>query len=195
MKSNDDADVVSSLKSVSEAGDGRRQGLSSLPGLALMEAESRGFKERTAARQAGDPAHARAVKDQRVDHIVRLMAHGEWHGAGSHHELSDAWGVSIAAVQEYARIASGIIRVVVEGNPDEVRAEIIAGIEAIKAQAIKQRELRTALQAVDLKARMLGLITNKVEARVEAAQKLSDAALEDAILAEAEAIKQRKALP
>lgn len=134
-----------------------------------------------------DPARAQArdLRDQRVDRVVHLMAMGWWAGARSTRTLAEEWNISMHAVSEYAREASGIIRRLVEGDPGDVKAEILAGIAHLRELALAQtkfertgpdtyEERRTpnvgaALQAYELRARLLGLFpTEKIQVTVDA---------------------------
>ena len=132
-----------------------------------------------------DPARAREIREQRVDHIVGLMSRGQWRAAASHRELSREWDISIGAVQDYAREASGIIRHLVSDDADNVRAQIIACVEQIRYDALNATkstiggdeynapDLNAALKAVELHAKLLGLITQKVDAKVSDTNPLS----------------------
>ena len=152
-----------------------------------------GAKGREKARPAvamsrTDPARERAKeeRDRRVDHIVNEMARGEWSGARSTILLAAEWGCSKHAVSEYAREASGIIRRLVAGDPDDVRAEIVAGIERLRLIAteatkfelvgFQQYEERrapnvdAALRAYELRAKVLGLLVQNVKVTEEIAK-------------------------
>lgn len=140
----------------------------------------RGEKDGGAASRA-----ARQLREQRVDKIVGLMSHGKWNGAASHRDLGAQWGVSMHAVAEYAREASGIVRRVVEGNAGDIRAEIFAGLERIRVVAMKLvkpmrvgpdiyedrvvPDLPSAIRAYELRAKMLGLMIDRVEVSQEIA--------------------------
>ena len=107
------------------------------------------------------------------------MARGRWFGAKTSVQLTAEWGVKIAAVQNYASEASGIIRRVVEGDPAEIKAEIIAGIQSIQQLAldrqrtwvtkdgsqvtVEEPDFRVALDALLGRARLLGLGSDRVE--------------------------------
>jgi hypothetical protein len=118
-----------------------------------------------------DPAREQAKRqsDERIDHVTHMMAMGEWSGARSTRELAETWGVSMHCVSEYARVASAIIRRVTKGDPEDVRAEVIAGIERLRLIATEhsRRDVRgvtAALSAYDLRAKLLGLFpAQKIE--------------------------------
>ncbi len=69
------------------------------------------------------PAAARILRESRVDQIVGLMTSGAWSSARSIRDLTTEWNVSVGAVQDYAREASGIIRHALSGHEDEIRLE------------------------------------------------------------------------
>lgn len=133
-----------------------------------------------------DPGRAREIREERVDHIVGLMSKGQWRAAASHRELIREWGVSLGAVQDYAREASGIIRHLISDDADNVRAQIIACVEQIRFDALNATrhtlegneydapDLHSALKAVELHAKLLGLITQKVDQRVTDAKRVLD---------------------
>jgi hypothetical protein len=127
-------------------------------------------------------ARARAERDERVDIIVGHMATGTWGGLRSARDLSLQWGVSIHAVNEYAREASGIVRSVVSGDPETIRSAILAGIENVERTALtlvkhvqtghRQYEpvvapdCAAALRGYELRLKTLGLIVDKHEVKV-----------------------------
>lgn len=128
-------------------------------------------------KRPSDPARARALRDTRVDYVVGLMTSGKWQAARSHRSLARKWEVSIGAVQDYAREASGIVRYAVAGDLDGIRSQILAGIENVRVVAMKlQKYVRTgdkefepmaapnvdaALRSYELQAKLLGLMVEK----------------------------------
>jgi hypothetical protein len=118
------------------------------------------------------------VRDGRVDKIVGLMSRGKWNGAASHRDLAQQWRVSVHAVAEYAREASGIVRRVIQDDPESIRAEILAGIEHVRVVAMRlvkpmmvgyreyedrpMPDVGAALRAYELRAKMLGLMVDEV---------------------------------
>lgn len=128
-----------------------------------------------------DPARARTLRDERIDHIMTLMCDGEW-GASAARRLAKEWGLAQNSVSDYASVASSIIRHVVQGDADTIRTSILAGIEAVRKIALeKQRsyvvkrgdeqevvevpdpDCKAALASYDLQAKVLGLVITKVE--------------------------------
>lgn len=51
-----------------------------------------------------------ATRDDRRDHIAKLMLSGEWTGAGSRRALAEGWGVRLAEVYQLEGEAAGGIR-------------------------------------------------------------------------------------
>lgn len=51
-----------------------------------------------------------ATRDDRRDHIAKLMLSGEWTGAGSRRALAEGWGVRLAEVYQLEGEAAGAIR-------------------------------------------------------------------------------------
>ena len=131
--------------------------------------------------------------DERVARIESMMLGGEWVAGASHAQLSREWGIGIAGIEKHASEAGRRIRRAVD--PEAVTGAIIASVTAIGARAISgaKPDYRAALQALELKARLLGLITTKVE--VSPLARLSDAELEAEIVKEANRIEAARALP
>lgn len=149
---------------------------------------------------ASDPARAR---EERVDHIVGLMARGEWRAAASHRDLAVLWGVSVGSVQDYAREASGILRHLVEGDVEGIRAAVVASVERIRVDALANTrtwkgkqypspDYRSALMAVELQAKLLGLIVNKADVRVSPVDNMSEDEVNALLLEEAKRIEGAK---
>lgn len=153
-----------------------------------------------------DPARARlqGEKEQRVDHIVSLMARGDWAGTRTTLELAEQWGCTRFAVAEYAATAGAVMRRLVMGDPESIRQEILAGIERLRLIAtettkfervgpteyIERRapNVEAALRAYELRAKMLGLIVQNVKVSEEIA-KLPD----DELRRQYEAMRKRVA--
>ena len=51
-----------------------------------------------------------SYKDERVDHIIKLMVNREWHPGRAHKELAEKWGIHPRTVSDYADIASGVLK-------------------------------------------------------------------------------------
>lgn len=98
------------------------------------------------------------LKEQRLRHIVEMMATpGGWRTGISNKALADEWGLHVNTVDRYAAEASRYIMASL-GDPEELRARIIGQLEALTALAVeKGTYLRDAIQAMDLKAELLGL--------------------------------------
>lgn len=75
------------------------------------------------------------TRDDRRDHIAKLMLSGEWTGAGSRRALAEAWGVRLAEVYQLEGEAAGGIRQARKpGWAEEVEAEL-AHLDAARAAA------------------------------------------------------------
>lgn len=121
----------------------------------------------------------RAIRDSRVDEIIKRMSRGDWDGARSHQQLAEQWNVSVGAVQDYAREASGVIRRIVDGDKQDILAEILAGVRHTRKLALSRirvavskdghvneyedPDCRTAIAADELTLRALGLIVQKTQ--------------------------------
>lgn len=119
-------------------------------------------------------ARARAARDKRVDKVIGLMARGEWSGLRSSRDLAQQWGCHIDTVADYAREASTVVRRIVNGDPETIKATILAGIEHIGRVALKTTRIErvgkdeyeerpapsldSALRAAELRMKALGLM-------------------------------------
>jgi hypothetical protein len=123
-----------------------------------------------------DPVRARAkqLRDTRVDHVADLMLSGAWRGTKTHRELAAKWEISVGAVADYAREASGVIRRAVSGSGgEEIRSQILAGVEHVRRVAMRLKkpfkmgrddyqllpapDVKAALMSYDLSAKLLGV--------------------------------------
>lgn len=172
------------------------------------------------------PARTREDADKGVAEIVDLMTRGLWVSGPSHVEIAEKHGVSPATVKGWATSASRVIRAVMDADKDELRARMRAMLETVVHKAMTTRDvfttgtnekgcmvaefrdapnLNAAVSAIELQAKLLGLITNKHdvttrpsvghlsrEQHAEALKKLSDeiaaeqARLEEEAIAEGE---------
>lgn len=137
-----------------------------------------GFPKRNPPRESGNLAssgHARAeaaeaeklAAQRALDAIVRGivddMCAGKWQTGVSHRILADTHGVELKTVQGWAARAAAIIRQC-RGNGDEIRDQIVAGVEDIRRRALESKDLRNALSAYELQAKLLGsMATAKIE--------------------------------
>lgn len=113
-----------------------------------------------------------ATKDERVDHIIRLMLQGKWHGMKSRAELSALWDIHEHTVGDYASIASGFCSRLGKDLETEAR-EALAELDAIKRMALEyvtfgkdgtpyeQPKLKEATDAIRLKMDILGITSRR----------------------------------
>ncbi len=126
-----------------------------------------------------DPERARA-RAERVDIVLDKLVHGEWTSRMGV-EKAKEWGVGLHTVQEYVREASTVLKYLVLGDPEELRARLLAGIEDIRRRCLERKrafvvqrgkdeqevmevddpDLRTALASYDSVAKACGLIVEK----------------------------------
>jgi hypothetical protein len=102
------------------------------------------------------------------------MAQGEFYGPRTVAKLATAWGVSVTMCREYVSAARDVLRHATEGARDGLVAEVIAGIEAIRARALDRvrtyttkdgderrfpdPDYRSALAALELRCRLMHLL-------------------------------------
>lgn len=109
--------------------------------------------------RAKERLRAKATREARVDVIVRRMSEGRWYAGRSHRSLAAAWGVTLSAVEDYAREAGAVLRYLVAQNPDDARAILVAGVEAVKRSAVAgpRPDHKAAIAALSLQAQLLGV--------------------------------------
>lgn len=107
-------------------------------------------------------------KDERVKHIAKLMANGEYFGLITCHKLSEAWGVHFGTVKQDAGEAGRYLRID-PGERAQVKAEMAATVARIGEMALNKRnkvtglpDYKSALEAI----RLYGIWTG-VSDRVE----------------------------
>jgi hypothetical protein len=90
---------------------------------------------------------ARAELDGIVRGIMDAMCSGAWQTGKSHRELADA---------------SRMLRLC-RGDEQEIRDEILAGVENCHRFALEEKDVRSALAALELRTKVLGLLVTKVQ--------------------------------
>lgn len=136
---------------------------------------------RRGAAKTGKPlatrARTRDDADRGIRRIVELMTSGGWVSGRSHVEMAAELGVSPATVKDYATAASRLIRLAVEQDPGEIRARILSSLEHATHLAFSKRaatsegdlydspDVRSAVSALEVQARILGLITHRHEVK------------------------------
>lgn len=137
---------------------------------------------------------AREDADAGVKDIVELMTSGRWVTGASHQAIAAKHHVHPETVKKWATNASRIIRFAIEGDVEEIRARMVSTLENIVSTAmtyervitdrhgasftVAQPDLKAAVSAIDLQAKLLGLVVQKHEVQMteeEARRVLSDA--------------------
>jgi hypothetical protein len=137
---------------------------------------------------------SREEVDAQVAEVEAMMLAGEWLAGRSHRACAERWGVSVDVVEQRAREAGRSIRRNVDR--EAVTAAMIASLDTIVGLAVaekrpRDRDLRAAVAALDLRARLLGLVTTKVDVRQDL-KGLSDEELQARIDAEIAAKAERE---
>jgi len=133
-----------------------------------------------------------------------LMVAGKWVSGRSHEEIAKRHGVSPATVKDWATSASRVIRQLMEGDKDDLRARMLATLETVVEKAMSTRDtfttgvgremvsefydapdLRAAVGAIDTSAKLLGL-NAKTELEVTLRAKQLEELPPDAMLAQVE---------
>ncbi len=127
------------------------------------------------AEQEKPSSRARAATaDERIDHIARMMAKGEWRGMKSREKLADEWGVHQRTVGDWACRAHAVVSR--RGAPiEEEIDQALADLEGIKRMALDNERvvidrkgdahyfaspmLREATDAVKLRMEIRGVLT------------------------------------
>jgi hypothetical protein len=105
---------------------------------------------------------ARAELDGIVRGIMDAMCSGAWQTGKSHRELADKHKVELATVRAWAADASRMLRLC-RGDEQEIRDEILAGVENCHRFALEEKDVRSALAALELRTKVLGLLVTKVQ--------------------------------
>ncbi len=127
-----------------------------------------------------DPERARA-RIERVDEVLGMLTRGA-RSTRVCAEKSREWGVGLHTVQEYVREASTVLKYVVLGDPEDIRAQIVAGIEDIRRRCrektrsfvlrrgeeselveVPDPDLKTALASYEAVAKACGIVVTKVQ--------------------------------
>lgn len=158
------------------------------------------------ARQRGDldggaaSARAREERDARVDRVISLMSKGQWYGVRSQRALAAELGCSPETVKDYAREASGFLVRLNAMGPEEreaMRAQHLADLERNRREAMRWAKvdvkgLSAANQALDLRAKVLGLnAPTQVELAADLAG-LTDDEVEQRLVAALESLRAKR---
>ncbi len=120
------------------------------------------------------------TSDERVDHIIRLMLEGDWHGGSSSKKLAAEWECHPKTVSDLACRASAVLKR--SGAPIEQEiAQALAELDSLKALALSYErgfvvkdgvdsshveyvsdpQIREAISAVKLRMDILGVTSTK----------------------------------
>lgn len=123
-----------------------------------------------------------AYVDARVNELIELMLDGKFHGGKTELAISKREDVAFNTVQGWASQASRFIRRAAWENQAEVKTRILAGIEALKNQAMnyervvlhkdgkkvikrtveKASNFNAALKAYELQLRVYGMLRDEL---------------------------------
>lgn len=146
-------------------------------------------------RERDDPVSKRGAErrdetsDKAVEEIVRMMADGRWRTGASHALIARKYDVSPATVKCYATSASRVLRALAELDKEDVKARLFATLERVVSKAmrtvkpvnftsgigrerlietklVEHPSLQAAVSAIEVQAKLLGLITNKADVTV-----------------------------
>lgn len=122
---------------------------------------------------------ARADGDAGVAQCLELMTTGKWVPGRSHQALAAEHGVHPDTVKKWATNASRIIRLAIEGDVEDIRAQMLATLGTIVSEAmsyervlttrdgdttvVPQPDLKAAIAAIAEQAKLLGIVTQKHE--------------------------------
>lgn len=94
------------------------------------------------------------VTEARLDHICELMRSMQFHRGKTSKALAAQWGLSYERTKELCAEASKRVRAEVT-DPDRQRGDLCVALQHILHRAIDSGQLREAVQAVDVFARIL----------------------------------------
>lgn len=142
---------------------------------------------------------ARADSPPDLDGVYReiqgMMARCEWVTGVSHHEFAKRYRVSPETVKRWSSEASRHLRLLASEDPDEIRAEIVAGIQHVRTVALGKirkfsnvhgdvieypdPDCRTALSTFELLAKAYGVLVEKHEHKVNLGEWTEEQLLEE----------------
>jgi hypothetical protein len=120
-----------------------------------MAAKRKGAKRTKGQRARVSKERTGPTKVERIRHIVGLMSTGQWVTGVTGPELQELWGLSHATIDSDSGEASRIVREAVASS-DDIRARVIATLEAITSKAMQKNQLRTAVESVKALAGVSG---------------------------------------
>lgn len=108
----------------------------------------------------------RADADRGVHEIVELMTSGRWVAGAGHADIALRHGVAPATVKDWATSASRVVRLLLEEDREVWRARLVATLECVTAKAVgakRRPDLRAAVAAIGEQAKILGLVSQRVD--------------------------------
>jgi hypothetical protein len=124
-------------------------------------------------------ARTREDADAGVRDCVELMTSGQWVQGRSHLAIAEKHGVSPTTSRDWATNASRIVRIAIEGDVEDIRAQMLATLGTIVCRCMDAADHRTAVSAMETQAKLLGMLVQKHEIAVtddEAAKLVAEAA-------------------
>ena len=110
-----------------------------------------------------DAIQAMPSKEQRVMHVIGMMARCEWVPVVTQNELAAKWCVTPKTVAEDAAEASRHIKFAVQEQRDGMAETFIAACDERIRSCLERKQEREALGWATLKARVAGLEITRVE--------------------------------
>ncbi len=107
--------------------------------------------------------------DERREKVALMMLHGEWKGAATRKELSEAWGISRPAMRELEEAAMGACRLAIREEWPQRVAQALAELDAVKAAAWRGDEdgpnLKAVIEATKLQLQVYGALSQPMKSR------------------------------
>lgn len=127
------------------------------------------FRPLTRARELGE------TREKGVAEMVRTMANGEWVPGSSTIAFAERFGIAVGTAKDWAGEASRQLRALAATDREELREVFVSRLARLEALALTKQaytmkgepydapDLRTAVAAVAEQAKLLGLVTQKVD--------------------------------
>ena len=139
----------------------------------------------TTSAEPRGPAKAE-LREARVRRVMEIMAACEWRTGKSHAELASEWGIAEETVGEVAGEAARRLRALAGEHEAEIVGRMLAEIERIGGMALEATratnegvvypapDLRAALAAIELRAKLFGVGVTNVRISEEVAKLSND---------------------
>lgn len=108
-------------------------------------------------------SRAREENDVGVQDCVDLMVSGRWVPGKSVHVIAEKHGVSWRTVENWATNASRIVRLAIQKDTEDIRAQLVATLADIVSEARDAGDRKAAVMAVAEQAKLLGLVVQRHE--------------------------------